>query len=111
MQHSAFLCDIDLLTSEHSINALTQTRRRCQFQEQPDCVTGQAVLRVVQVDSNSFERKTLATIGIVGEKCAQVLIPYFLIMRLKGFPGRALCQRCWIARHNCCSSSFEHSVS
>src|SRR2546428_3240084 len=69
------------------------------------------LFRSVQVDSNSIECKTLATIGIAGEKRAQVLIPYFLIMRLKGFPLRTLCQWGWIDRKSTRLNSSHDQIS
>ena|SRR5438876_1614011 len=93
MEHSALLGDIDLLPLEHGIDALTQARRRCQFQEQTDGFVSHAVLRVVQVDANSFECETLTSLRILGEERSQMKILNLLVMFLKCPPGRTLCQR------------------
>ena len=68
MKHCAPLCDIDLLTLEHGIDALVQTRRLSQFQEQLYRFINYTVLRIVKVDANSFERKTLASMRIFCEE-------------------------------------------
>ena len=72
MEHSTLLCDIDLLTPEHGIDALAQTRRLCQFQEQLYRFISYTVLRIVKVDANSFERETLEHIKASSENTSAI---------------------------------------
>src|SRR6266567_8583932 len=96
MKHCAPLCDIDLLTFEHCIDTLAQARRLCQFQEQLYRFISYTVLRIVKVDANSFESKTLASMRIFCKERSQMQVACLMIMFLELLPGGAMGQRCRI---------------
>src|SRR6266571_2978325 len=99
MEDSSLLCDINLLAPEHGVDALAQARSSCQFQEQFDCLVGNAVLRDVQVDVGGFKCEALAPPRVLGEERSQVNVPHLMVMLLESLPGRVLCQWCLICRH------------
>jgi hypothetical protein len=51
VQYGAILRDVDVLASEHAIAALAQSRLVRQIDEQTNGLVGDALLRIVQVES------------------------------------------------------------
>src|SRR5437867_2837567 len=60
VQHSAVLCDVNLVAAEHRVDARAQTALLGQFSEQPHCLFRDAVLRVVKIQTNCLRREPLA---------------------------------------------------
>lgn len=68
VQNGAFLREIDLLTVKHGIDPLAQAALSREFEQQPDRLIGDAVLRVVEVETYSLKREVLGALGILREK-------------------------------------------
>ena len=76
------------------IDAFAQATGFGQFQKQSECLSGDAVLGVVQIDADSFGSELLAPPGVFGEERAQVEVSHVLVVCFECLPGRALCQWC-----------------
>ena len=72
MQHRAILGDVDLVATEHRIDALAQPRLLRQFEQQLDGLRGDAMLRVVEVETDLLERELIRAMRIFGEQRAQM---------------------------------------
>ena len=79
MQDGAVLRDIDLLAAEHRVDAIAQPRLLRELQQQSQCLVGDPVLGIVEIDSGRFERQPLAAFVIVGKKLPQMDALEFLI--------------------------------
>ena len=76
VHNGAFLREIDLLTVKHGVDPLAQAALIREFEQQPDRLIGDAVLRVVEVETYSLKREVLGALGIFREKLAEVRILY-----------------------------------
>ena len=72
MQNGALLGDVDLIAREHSVDVLAQAGLLRKLQEQPHGLAGDAVLRVVEVETQGLQREAFATLGILGEELPKV---------------------------------------
>ena len=68
MQDGAVLRDIDLIAAEHGVDAIAQPRLLREPQQQSQCLVGDPVLGIVEIDPGRFERQPLAAVAIVGKK-------------------------------------------
>jgi hypothetical protein len=78
---------------KHGVDPLAQAALIREFEQQPDRLIGDAVLRVVEVETYSFKREVLGALGILREKLAEVRILYLGIMLSQSLPGGSLAQR------------------
>ena len=86
VQHRALLGHVDPVATEHRFDSPAQPRLLGELQQQAQCLVGDAVLRVVEVDPRRIDRQPYAAIRILLEKVSQVEVPYFRAMRLEGLP-------------------------
>jgi hypothetical protein len=93
VQHGALFRHVDPLTAEHRGHALTQTAFPGQSHEQSDRFIGDAVLRVVEVNTGGFGAQARAPARIFGEELPQMQITDRCAMCFERLPRRALCQR------------------
>jgi len=73
VQNGPFLREIDLLTVKHGVDPLAQAALIREFEQQADRLIGDAVLRVVEVETYSLKREVLGALGILREswrRCA-----------------------------------------
>jgi hypothetical protein len=80
VKHGALFRDVDLLAAEHRGNTPAQAALLGKLQKQRDSLVGDAVFRVVEVNAGRFDRKALATPGIVSEELSQMQAAYRLGM-------------------------------
>ena len=72
VQDGTVLGDVDLVAAEHGVDAVAQTRPVRERDEQAERLVGDAVLRVVEVDTVDLDGELLTALGIVGEQVAEV---------------------------------------
>src|SRR5438093_12274399 len=68
VEDGAVLRHVDALPAEHGVDALPEARRLGQIEQPAHRLVGDAVLRVVEIESGGFERKALSAGGIVREQ-------------------------------------------
>ena len=90
VQHRALLGDVDLVAAEHRIATLRHAALLRELQQQPHGLVGDAVLRIVEVQSGALCRQAFATARIIGEELPQVHVLDLLVMRGKCLPRRRL---------------------
>ena len=100
VQHGAILGDVDLVAAEHRVDALTQARPAGQLEEQTHGLVGDAVLRVVEVETLTLGRETLAPLRVGGEEVAQVRVAHLLEVLLERVPLGGLGDRHLPSRHS-----------
>src|SRR5271165_3610753 len=61
VQDRAFFRDVDLFAAKHGIDPLTQAGLLRQLQQQLQCLVGDAILGVIEVNSGGLSSKTLPT--------------------------------------------------
>ncbi len=86
VEDGSVLGDVDLLAGEHRVDPRTQSRRFRQPHQEADGLVGDAVLRVVEVETRGFEREPFATTGILGEQVTEMDIGDDPVMCLEGLP-------------------------
>src|SRR4051812_19236915 len=90
MQDGAILCDVDLFATEHGVNARAQAGFRGKANEKAEGLVSNAVLRVIEIEADGFQRQTLAPLGIFREETAQMQLGNLLVMRGERLPCRLL---------------------
>jgi hypothetical protein len=105
VQDSPILGQVDPVTAEHRIDALAQAALLGQTTEQRDGLVGDAILRVVQIESDRLRGQALAADRVGGEELAEVPLPDRLVVRLECLPRRPLGQWQWL-RHRASLHSF-----
>ena len=90
MQHRPLLGDIDLVSSEHGVDVLAQSRLFRQLKQQLQGFVGDPVLRVVQEQPYGLGRETLATLGIIRKQLPQMRVAHGLVVGPQGLPCRAV---------------------
>src|SRR5262249_24645764 len=93
VQNRAVFCDIDLLAAEHGIDPCTQTGFFRQFQKELEGFVGEAILRIIQVETCRLSRHALSACRIICEELAQMQAAHLLVVCLEGLPGWALGDR------------------
>src|SRR6266567_6355317 len=109
MEHCAIFGTIDLLALEHGIDSLPQAGLLRQLQEELYGVGGDAVLRVIEINSRCFRCQALPALWIACEELAQMRRARFQIMGLKALPSGSFSESLIGKRSfHCChvSSSF-----
>src|SRR5215469_11339875 len=102
MQNCAIFRDIDLVTTKHGIDTLPQTTFFGQLNEQPECVVGDTILRIVEEQTHGFCRHSLATLWVISKELAQVHFPNPSKVCCEGLPCLPLhgkCRDCLRRRH------------
>jgi hypothetical protein len=83
---SALFGDVDLVAAEHRIAPFHHPALARELQQQSEGLVGNAVLRVVQMQSGTFDHQAFAASRIVGEEVPQMRILDLLVMRLQSVP-------------------------
>src|SRR6266542_4594135 len=104
VQHRAVLGDVDLLAGEHRVSALRDAALLCELDQQSDCLIGDSVLRVIEVDALGLEHESLAPLRVLREQVAQVDAVDLVVVVLQRAPGGCLPQRCSGRRRHASSS-------
>jgi hypothetical protein len=94
MQDSAVFGHVDLVATEHGVNALAQARFLGELHQQWQGLLGDAVFRVVEVEAGALDCQALAALGVITEKLAEVQSLDLRVMGLELLPGRTLGKRC-----------------
>ena len=68
MQDRAIFADVDLLAGEHRVPPPRDATRAGEFNKQAHSLVGDAVLRIVEEQSRSFDREALARPGLSANK-------------------------------------------
>src|SRR5262245_16459385 len=68
VQHCAVLRDVDLVAAEHRLNALLEPDLPGELDQQPQRLVGDAVFRVVEIDSGDLDREPLAALRVLGKE-------------------------------------------
>ena len=72
VQDRAVFRDVDLVTPEHGVDARAQAGFLCQLQEEPERFVGEAILRVIEVETHRLGAQALAASGIIREELAEM---------------------------------------
>src|SRR5712691_3927287 len=98
MQDSAVFRDVDFLAPEHGINTPPESGCIRELQEQLEGLVGDAILRVIEVDTYRFGRHTLAACGIIRKKLAQMELTDILMVSGEGLPCLTFSEGiyCWV---------------
>jgi hypothetical protein len=67
MQHCSSFGDINRVAPKHAIDSLSQAAFLCQLNEEHEGVTGDSVLRVIEVDAHSLGCETLTALRVIRE--------------------------------------------
>ena len=84
---------VDLVSSEHAVDALAQAGLFGQSTEQAEGLVGDAILRVVEIDANRLRGQPLAARRVGGEELAEVQLPNLLVVGRERLPCRLHDQR------------------
>jgi hypothetical protein len=87
MQNCAFFGGIDLLAAKHRVDVLPQAGLRRKIEKQAHCFGGDAVLRIIKVETCGIESEALPPLRIFCKELPKVHILYLSVMLLEGFPG------------------------
>src|SRR5206468_4641087 len=93
VEDRAVFGDVDLLAAKHGVDALTQPDLLGEADEEAERLVGYAVLRVVEVQADTFDRQAFAATRVVGEELAEVDVADPRVMLAEGLPGRAVGER------------------
>ena len=99
MQHRPLFRDVDLLATEHRIDARAQADRLRQIDEEAEGLAGDAVFRIIEVDPRCLGGHLFAAPRIIREQLSQMQIADLVIMGLESLPDRALNQWLGVCRH------------
>ena len=93
MQYGALLGDVDLLATEHRVDASAESHLVGQREQQAQCLVGHAMLGIVEIQAGGLDREPLAALWILVEHGAQVSAVDLIVMLLQGLPRRAIGER------------------
>ena len=68
VQHGALFGEVDLVARKHGINVVAQTGLLRKVKKQADSLTGNTVLREVEVETQGLQRESFVTLWILGEE-------------------------------------------
>ena len=75
MQDSPLLSDIDLLSTEHGIDMIAQTRLLSQLHKETKGLISYEVLRIIKIDSDCFDCHALTACNVVCKKFPKMKLP------------------------------------
>src|SRR5207247_10629739 len=90
VQNGSVLRNVEFLAAKHRVDPCPQAGLFRQLQEKFQGLVGDAILRVVEDNPDSFGYHPLASRGIIREKLSDMHGPDRMIMRFEGLPGRAI---------------------
>jgi hypothetical protein len=88
MQDGSVFRDVDLLASKHGVDPRAQTAFFRQSEEQSEGFVGNAILRVVEVETHCLGGQAFAPLGVIRKELSEMQFPDLLIMRLESLPSR-----------------------
>ena len=94
VEHRSVLRDIDVITAEHRRSAARKIALLCQLKEQRQGLGRDAILRVVQEQSDGLGSKRLAARWVIGELVAQVQAFDRGVVPFQSLPSVGGSQRC-----------------
>jgi len=98
MQDRSVFRDVDLLPPKHGVDPSLQTGFVRQLKEKFECFIGDAVLRIVEVDSDGLGGHAFAPFGIIGEEPSEMKFSKLLMVGFESFP----CGACGEQFDTCC---------
>ena len=109
VEHGPVLGDVDLVATEHGVDALAQAAFSGQLQEKPEGLVRDAVLRVVEKETGALGRQAFAAAGIDGKEPAEMKAPDLLVVGDERLPRRAGGER-RLCRVHCFASSWSRNL-
>ncbi len=89
MQYRPLLGHVDLFPAKHVVDARTQTRPPCQLDEEPYRLVGNAVLGIIEVNTDGLDSHPFPAPGVVCEKFPQMQPPNAFVVLFENFQDRA----------------------
>ncbi len=90
VEHGTFLRDVDLLAAEHGVDARAQAALLGEADEQRQCLVGDPVLRVVEIDACGLRGQPFAASRIAREQLAEMHVADFPMVIFESLPGGSL---------------------
>ncbi len=90
MQDGTLFGDVDLVATEHRVTAFGDAALLRELQQQTNRLVRDAVLRIVQIQTRTFDCQAFTTPRIVGEQLPQMHVLDLLVVRLQRVPRRRL---------------------
>ena len=87
VEHRTSFSGVDLLSAEHRLDTVAQPALVGQRQKETDRFVGDAVLRIVEVQTGAFGHQALAARGVASEQRPQMKVAHLLEMRRQGVPS------------------------
>ena len=89
----AVLSDIDLVAAEHGVDLVPQTAFVGQLQKKRNCLVGDAVFRIIQIEPGAFHNKAFAALVVLSKELSKMQITNLLEMGFESFPSWTARQR------------------
>ena len=89
MQNRPLFRDIDLLAAEHCVDSRLQAGLFGKLNQKLESFIRDYVLRIVQINAQSFQCQTLAALGIICKEVPEMCFPDILRVIFEAFPGWA----------------------
>jgi hypothetical protein len=99
VQDRSVFGDIDLFASKHGVNSASQAAFICQLQEKFERFVGDAIFRVIEVETHCLCGQALAAFWVICKELSKMKFSDLLMVRLKSFPAGASGQRLDSCRH------------
>jgi hypothetical protein len=80
MQDGAFFCNVDPLPAEHRLHPGANSGLLRELDEELHCFNGDPILRVVEIDAHSFDRKALAASRVIGKQLPEMQLVDLFVM-------------------------------
>ena len=93
MQNRPILGGVDLFSAKHRFDAGLQANLIGKLDQQGDCLVGDAVLGIVEIDADGFRAHPLGTARVVLEQRPQMETFGLFVVAFERFPCRAGNQR------------------
>ena len=90
VEHGSVLRDVDLLATEHGVDAGAQAGLLGEADEQRQRLISDPVLRIVEIDAGGLDRQPFTAAGIAREQLAEVNGADFAMVLFERLPGRPL---------------------
>ncbi len=104
VQHGSVFRDVDLVTTEHGVDAGSQSGFVGQLNEQTKCFVSHSVLGVIEKDARGLGSEPFPACGVVGKEAAEMDVAHQNAVRFQSFPRGAITQ-C-----GCAHNEFPHAT-
>jgi hypothetical protein len=101
MQNRSILRDINFLASKHRVDPRSQAGFLCQLKEELESFVGDAILRVVEVETHGLQGQALAAFRVIGKELSKMGLPHLLIVGFERLPRWARGEWLDCCRHSC----------